>query len=110
LQAVTAACSEALTLDEIAEVVLDQGIALPGATSGLIALLADDSLALQIVRTHGYPPDTVAAWQSMPIEAALPHTEAARTGAPKKRWRCSNHSCRPRRSGLPFWMISCATR
>jgi len=82
LQAVTAACSEALTLDQVAEVVMDQSIALPGATSGLIALLKDDSLGLQIVRTHGYPPDALAAWQSMPLDAAMPLTEAVRTGEP----------------------------
>ena len=82
LQAVTAACSEALTLDQVTELVMDQGIALPGATSGLIALLTDDSLGLQIVRTYGYPPDMVAAWQSIPLEAAVPLTEAVRTGEP----------------------------
>ena len=82
LQAMTAACSEALTLDQVTELVMDQGIALPGATSGLIALLTDDSLGLQIVRTYGYPPDMVAAWQSIPLEAAVPLTEAVRTGEP----------------------------
>ncbi|MEO7913548.1 MAG: GAF domain-containing protein [Roseiflexaceae bacterium] len=82
LQAVTAACSEALTLDQVAEVIMDQGITLAGATSGLIALLTDDGLGIQIVCTHGYPPDAVAAWQSIPIEAAVPLTEAVRTGEP----------------------------
>lgn len=82
LQAVTAACSEALTLDQIAEIVIDQGLALPEATSGMIALLMDDGIELQIVRAQGYAPAVVAAWQSMPLDAAVPLAEAARTGEP----------------------------
>lgn len=82
LQAVTAACSEALMLDQVTELVMDQGITLSGASSGLIALLTDDHSALQIARAHGYPPDTVAQWQSMPLDAAVPLTEVVRTGEP----------------------------
>ncbi len=82
LQAVTAACSEALTLDQVTELVMDQGITLPGAASGLIALLSDDRLALQIVCAHGYPADLQAAWQSIPLDAAVPLTEVFRTGEP----------------------------
>jgi PAS domain S-box-containing protein len=82
LQAVTAACSEAMTLDEVTKIVMNQGIALPGASSGLIALLADDGAGLQIVRAQGYPPHTVAAWQSIPRDAAVLLAEVIRTGEP----------------------------
>lgn len=79
LQAVSAACSAALTLEQVTDVVIDQ-IALPGAISGLIALLTDDRSALQIVRAYGYPADAVAKWQLMPLDATVPLAEVVRSG------------------------------
>jgi len=79
LQAMTAACSEALTLEHVTEVVIDQ-LTLPGASAGLIALLTDDHSALQIVRAYGYPFDTVAEWSLIPLDAAIPLTAVIHSG------------------------------
>jgi signal transduction histidine kinase len=80
LQAMTAAFSEALTPEQVTAVAVDQGTALQGARCGLIALLADDQTAIEVVRTHGYPPELVADWRRIPIDAPTPFAEAARTG------------------------------
>lgn len=79
LQAVTAACSEALTLEQVTEAMIDQ-ITLPGASSGLIALLSDDRSTLRIARAQGYPADIIAAWASIPVDAPVPLTEVIRSG------------------------------
>jgi PAS domain S-box-containing protein len=80
LQAVTAALSMALTRDQIAEVVLDQGVAALGAQGGAVALLTDGGAELEVVHTSGLPPSVQEPWRRIPITEQLPLAEAARTG------------------------------
>lgn len=80
LQAITAALSMAMTRDQIAEVVLDQGVAALGAQGGAVALLAEHGTELELVHTSGLTPSVHERWQRIPITEQIPLTEAFRTG------------------------------
>ncbi|WP_340643545.1 hybrid sensor histidine kinase/response regulator [Phormidium pseudopriestleyi] len=82
LQAVTAALSEALTPAEVAEVVVNQGIAALDAKAGSLVILADQDKTLKIVGAIGYPQEIVDQWQNIPIDAPVPLSECVRTGEP----------------------------
>jgi len=78
LQRVTAALAEALTPDEIAAAVVDQGLAALGADAGSLALVtAGDEL--EVVRAEGYPAAVLDVWRRFPITAAVPLAEAVLT-------------------------------
>jgi PAS domain S-box-containing protein len=79
-QVVTEALSEALTTEQVAAVVVDQGITAMGASAGSMALFSEDGSTLNIVRATGYPPDVIEPWRSFSIHADVPLAEAARTG------------------------------
>jgi PAS domain S-box-containing protein len=80
LQKITAALSEALTPHQVADVVMNQGIAALGATAGSVTLLADQGLSIRVVNAIGYPPEVVQAWQSFPVTAPTPLAKTVRTG------------------------------
>nr|WP_309232607.1 PAS domain S-box protein [Cylindrospermum sp. FACHB-282] len=80
LQRITAALSEALTSQEVADVVVNQGIGALGATSGSIVLLAKEGTTINVVQAIGYPQSLVDAWKSFPITASVPLAETLRTG------------------------------
>jgi PAS domain S-box-containing protein len=82
LQAATAALSMALTRDQVAEVILDQGVAALGAQAGAVALLTEDGLDLELVHASGLSPHVRERGQRLPLAEAIPMTEAVRTGAP----------------------------
>ncbi|AFY34389.1 PAS domain S-box protein [Calothrix sp. PCC 7507] len=80
LQKITAAFSEALTPQEVADVVVSQGIAALGATSGSVVLLADGDTSLKVVKAIGYPQSIINVWTSFPLKADVPIAETVRTG------------------------------
>jgi PAS domain S-box-containing protein len=80
LHAVTAALSEALTPEQVAEVVVDRGVMALGARAGLVALLSGDRLSLEIFRAVGYPEETMERWRSFPVDGPYPLSDAVRTG------------------------------
>lgn len=80
LQKITAALSEALTPHQVADVVVNQGIAALGATAGSVTLLADQGLSIRVVNAIGYPPEVVQPWQSFPVTSATPLAKTVRTG------------------------------
>ncbi|MBD2100294.1 GAF domain-containing protein [Leptolyngbya sp. FACHB-261] len=82
LQTVTAALSESLTPEQVAAVIVDQGMAALGATSALVALLNESGTELEIVRAVGYEDNLIQSWRSFSIDAPLPLAEAVRTGKP----------------------------
>jgi signal transduction histidine kinase len=77
LQQVTSALSESLTPNQVADVVVHQGIATLGARAGSIMLLTDDRLSL--LAAVGYPPEILEQWHSFPLSADIPIAESART-------------------------------
>lgn len=78
LYAVTAALAEALTLSEVANVIVTQGIAALGAIAGSVRQLSPDGAALVALQAVGYPPDLAAQWQVIPLDAPVPMAEAMR--------------------------------
>jgi two-component system phosphate regulon sensor histidine kinase PhoR len=70
----------ALTRDQFAEVILDQGVAALGAQGGAVALLAEDEANLEIVHATGLKPGVRERWQRISIADQLPLAEAFRTG------------------------------
>ncbi|HEY9872876.1 MAG TPA: PAS domain S-box protein, partial [Candidatus Obscuribacterales bacterium] len=78
LQAVTASLSAALTPTEVAEVIVKQALSALGASRGLITVLTDSQTELEIVGSHGYPQDVIAAWHSFPVSATVPLADAVR--------------------------------
>ena len=82
LQAVTAAFSEAITPGEVAEVVVEQGVAALGAQAGFIAALTADGAEFEMVRTIGYPGGVGEQWERFPVTTPVPVSDAVRTGEP----------------------------
>lgn len=82
LQLVTAALSESLTPAQVADVIVDQGIAALMANFALVALLNKTSTELEIVRTFGCEAEQLNGWHRFSLDAPIPLAEAVRTGKP----------------------------
>ncbi|MDX6647956.1 MAG: hypothetical protein QOK40_3683 [Miltoncostaeaceae bacterium] len=80
LQDVTAALSRAVSPEEVAGVVVEQGIVALGAVAGLVALRGERSCT--VLRTVGYPPDVLERYRRFPLDAPIPLADAIRTGEP----------------------------
>ncbi|MEH2376547.1 PAS domain S-box protein [Nostoc sp.] len=82
LQRITAALSEALTPEQVADVVVNQGIAALSATAGSVVLLTEGGTTLKVVQAIGYPQSFIDAWANFPITAPNQIAETVRTRAP----------------------------
>ncbi|MBG1245001.1 PAS domain S-box protein [Nostoc sp. NZL] len=82
LQRITAALSEALTPQQVADVVVNQGIAALEATAGSVVLLIEEGTELKIVQAIGYPQSVINAWTTFPITAPNQIAETVRTRQP----------------------------
>ncbi|HEY9618421.1 MAG TPA: PAS domain S-box protein [Microcoleaceae cyanobacterium] len=82
LQALTAALSETLSLTQVGEVVVNQGLTALNARAGLIALLTDQDKTLEVVWTVGYSQELLNTWSRFPISTAVPLTDAVKTKQP----------------------------
>jgi PAS domain S-box-containing protein len=82
LRGVAVALAQALTEEQVARVVVDQGRESLGAVAGCVALLTSDGRELEIVQQTGYDAAAIQAWQRFSIDANAPLAQAARTGAP----------------------------
>ncbi|HKC75300.1 MAG TPA: GAF domain-containing protein, partial [Chloroflexota bacterium] len=78
LQSVTAALARALTSDQVADVIITQGLAAFEATQGSVVVLSDDGTVLQMLRLVGYPPEVFEAWREFPAETRAPIADAVR--------------------------------
>jgi serine phosphatase RsbU (regulator of sigma subunit) len=81
LQQVTALLSGSLTPEDIAEVLVSDGIGAMGAVSGLVAIVTDDRRSIEVMRSFGYERGLLERWSSS-LDAPLPLPEALRTAAP----------------------------
>lgn len=81
LQAVTAALAPALTVAEVARVIVDEATRVLDARSGILAMLDEADEALHAVYYVGYPPvpTKLSSWR---LDAGLPLADAARIAAP----------------------------
>jgi len=82
LQAITAALSETLTPQQVAEVILTQMIGTVGAVAGFIGLLADNDSILELIAFTGYPPEVMQPWRRIPLDTPVMITDAVRRGVP----------------------------
>jgi GAF domain-containing protein/anti-sigma regulatory factor (Ser/Thr protein kinase) len=81
LQQVTAALSGAGDAREISDIVIHHAAESVGAELTSFSLLIDDD-TLEVVGSHGLGPASTARWQTFPVSAQLPASEAVRTNAP----------------------------
>ncbi|PSB17702.1 diguanylate cyclase [filamentous cyanobacterium CCP2] len=82
LQSVTAACSESMTPDQVAEVIVEQGMAALGASFAMVALLNEMGSELEVVRVEGSELEQVEGWHRFSVNSPVPLAEAVRTGQP----------------------------
>ncbi|HEY9798096.1 MAG TPA: PAS domain S-box protein [Leptolyngbyaceae cyanobacterium] len=82
LQAVTAALSESLTPTQVAEVIVEQSIAVLNASSAMVVIVTESGTELEIVHHVGYQQDLTEQWRRFPITTPVPLAEAVRTGEP----------------------------
>ncbi len=80
LQAVTISLIRAVDARSVAEAVLTEGVPALGGRTGSILLVADDGETVEMVHDVGYRDDVKTRWRSFPLAAALPASEAIRTG------------------------------
>jgi serine phosphatase RsbU (regulator of sigma subunit) len=78
LQRLAASLSRAVTLSDVVETVLIDGVREMEARAALIAQLSEDGTTLNVLGQHGYDPRNIERWQSFPVAAALPMSEAVR--------------------------------
>lgn len=82
LQTITAALSEALTPVDVATVIVNQALLALEACRGLVALLAASGEELELIRSIGYQPNTLSAWQCFPVTANVPLAHVVRSQTP----------------------------
>ncbi|MBE8985685.1 PAS domain S-box protein [Nostoc sp. LEGE 12450] len=82
LQKITAALSEALTSQQVADVVVNQGIAALEATGGSVVLLTEGDTSLKVVQAIGYPQALIDTWANFPVTAPNQIAETVRTSEP----------------------------
>ncbi|HEY9624630.1 MAG TPA: ATP-binding protein [Crinalium sp.] len=81
LLAVMTALSESLTSAQVAQVIIEQGMAALGASCGLVAVLNQDASELEIIQAIGY--EHVGDFlRSFSLHAPFPLAEAVKTGQP----------------------------
>lgn len=69
-------------VDEVCRVIVQECRERLGAAGAGIAIRDEHEPALRVVQLIGYPDETVAAWQLVPLETASPLTKAVREGRP----------------------------
>lgn len=78
----TAALSEAATVDRVAEAIVEEGMAALGAETGMIAALHEHTASLELLHVRGVEARLVDGWRRFPLDAPLPVADAVRTGTP----------------------------
>jgi hypothetical protein len=78
LQSATAALAAALTSDQVADVIIMQGLATFEATQGIVVVLSDDGTVLRTARLVGYPQEVFEAWREFSVETRALIADAVR--------------------------------
>ncbi|HEY6189500.1 MAG TPA: PAS domain S-box protein [Pyrinomonadaceae bacterium] len=82
LQAVASSLSQALTPQQVAMAVIEQGLNSLGAHAGTVVLLSDNGAELEIAGTVGFTPEVLERWHSFAVTERVPIAEAVRRKAP----------------------------
>lgn len=80
LQTITESFSEALTPDQVFEVVFKQAFEAMEATTGSIVLIAEDKIHLELKRLVGYSDAIFEKWKKFPLTMDVPVAEVIRKG------------------------------
>jgi GAF domain-containing protein len=78
LQAVTATLAGALPPEDVADVIIEQGLAAVGAPTGSVVVLSDDATTPRTLRLVGYPPEVGEAWREFPVDTSVLLADAVR--------------------------------
>ncbi|MDI3284558.1 ATP-binding protein [Polyangium sp. 15x6] len=79
LQTITSELARALTPTQVADVVLEQGLAAVYADAGYVALQAEGGM-IEVLLAPGYPEESSERFRRIPLTAALPSADCIRTG------------------------------
>ena len=82
LQRLTASLSKAITVDEVVSAVVREGVAEIEARAALIALVSSSGKDLIVTGEYGYSRSAVEPWNSFPLAADLPMSQAVRDRRP----------------------------
>jgi PAS domain S-box-containing protein len=82
LQAVTAALVEAITVEDVADSVVEAIRGTTTARSATLALMTADGTEFEVIRMIGLPEADAAKWRRFPVDPGLPSTIAVQTGEP----------------------------
>jgi GAF domain-containing protein/anti-sigma regulatory factor (Ser/Thr protein kinase) len=82
LQTVTAALSQAVTVEDVSRTCVEEGALAIGATAGLVAIVPPASTELEIAYARGYDAPGITQGMRLPAGAGLSLARAARTGLP----------------------------
>ncbi len=78
----TAALSQAATVEEVVDATLASGLRALGAASGGFLLLSEDGQHLKMVGVRGYAEAVVKHYVAMPVQSPLPASDVVRTQKP----------------------------
>jgi GAF domain-containing protein/anti-sigma regulatory factor (Ser/Thr protein kinase) len=79
LEDISNALLTAATVDDVVRVVVDRGVSLIGAIAGALWEPDADAGVLRLRGVAGYPDEVVQRWADLPLDAAAPAADAART-------------------------------
>jgi PAS domain S-box-containing protein len=82
LQALTAALSQALTADQVADAIFAHGPNLLDATGSLLVLRTESGAEYVLLRSAGHPAAVLECWQRFPASIRSPIVDAVREGHP----------------------------
>lgn len=82
IQQITAALAEALTPEQLVDVVFREALPLLGAHAGIIVTLSADGHQLELLEQRGYAAEAVRPWERIPLDAPVPLAEAVRRATP----------------------------
>jgi anti-anti-sigma factor len=80
LQRLTAALASTLDEEDVARLIVSEGMAALGAIAGVLMLREHDGV--RVLAAAGYPPDVLVPGEVMPLDAPLPLVDVLRTGEP----------------------------
>ncbi len=76
----SAAFSQALTSNQVAEVVVERALKALGAKIGTVSLLVKDGTQLEMLNLHGLPPEIVERYRRTPLELSSPVNTCVQSG------------------------------
>ncbi len=76
LQEITAAFSEALTVEQVCDVTVGIGMKAIGARAGAVGIISGEGTELELRKSEGLSATVTQLWQSIPLDTRIPMTEA----------------------------------